>query len=583
MGVLGVIARVWAMLCHWKPNGDQQLHADQKQEEALLLPDYPGGSRFSLCHRGYRYGVWGVPGDVRFHHEVGSRTGINSSTPIRSKKKLSCCQITLVVLGSLSAIGGIVMVSGGYQAMFDSIMKSQMAITEGSASYDMWRVPPMPLYLQVYFFNITNPDEFVRGAKPILQEVGPYCYREYHEKKELVFHPNNTVTFFQQRWWIWDQEKSGNHSTDDLIVGLNTIPVSAAWSVRKSNLALNNLNKMINDLGEELIVAVPAGELLFDGYADPILDWVQDNVMAENGTYHPILPILPIPPGIKDYDRFGWFYGRNLSLSYDGEFNMKTGHDTLANIGVIDWWNKTRETEFFDYPCNRVEGSAGEMWPPNLQKDFVQFYSSDLCMTMKLFYKGEIEDSHGISGFRYWGSDRTFANGSVVPGNECYCVKGTCAPTGLLSGESCRMGSPSYISFPHFLNADPYLLDTVEGLHPDEERHAFVMDMIPELGTPMWVAARMQINMLVMPYPGKQNGRGRIDLLSDVPEVYMPLMWFEVAAGVPEEMVGQLQTLLFMMRTPTMTIIFSVMIGLGLLTVALVLGLHWRKNRKTIV
>ncbi|ROT74120.1 scavenger receptor class B, croquemort type [Penaeus vannamei] len=377
------------------------------------------------------------------------------SAPKRIKKKLSCCEITLIVLGSLSAVMGIVMVSGGYQAMFDAIMKSQMAVAEGSASYDMWRVPPMPLYLQVYFFNISNPDEFVKGAKPILQEVGPFCYREYHEKKEIVFHPNNTVTFFQQRWWIWDAEMSGNHTVDDII----------------------------------------------------------DNVMNETGPYHPILPILPIPPGIKDYDRFGWFYGRNLSLSYDGQFNMMTGEDTLDNLGAIDWWNKTRETQFFDYPCNVVEGSAGEMWPPNLQKDFVQFYSSDLCMTMKLHYKEEIEDSHGISGYRYWGSNLTFANGSVVAGNECYCVKGTCAPTGLLSGESCRMGSPSYISFPHFLNADPYLLDTVEGLDPQEDKHAFVMDMIPELGTPMWVAARMQINMLVRPYPGNALGRGKIELV----------------------------------------------------------------------
>ncbi|XP_069994200.1 scavenger receptor class B member 1 [Penaeus vannamei] len=311
----------------------------------------------------------------------GSRTGMDSG-PKRIKKKLSCCEITLIILGSLSAVMGIVMVSGGYQAMFDAIMKSQMAVAEGSASYDMWRVPPMPLYLQVYFFNISNPDEFVKGAKPILQEVGPFCYREYHEKKEIVFHPNNTVTFFQQRWWIWDAEMSGNHTVDDIIVGLNTIPV-------------------VSDV--------------------------------------------------------------------------------------------------------------------------------------------------------------------------------------LLSGESCRMGSPSYISFPHFLNADPYLLDTVEGLDPQEDKHAFVMDMIPELGTPMWVAARMQINMLVRPYPGNALGRGKIDILSEVPEVYMPLMWFEVAAGVPEEMVGQLQTLLFMMRSPTMTIIWSVMIAVGSLLVVGVLTRHFMKRRKTLV
>lgn len=48
---------------------------------------------------------------------------------------------------------------------------------------------------------------------------------------------------------------------------------------------------------------------------------------------------------------------------------------------------------------------------------------------MKLHYKENVTID-GIKGYRFWGSNTTFANGSVVPGNDCYCVKGTCAPTG---------------------------------------------------------------------------------------------------------------------------------------------------------
>ena len=53
----------------------------------------------------------------------------------------------------------------------------------------------------------------------------PHLCREYHEKKNVTFHPNDTVAYLQQRWWVWDQQASGNLSQDDSFITLNTIPV----------------------------------------------------------------------------------------------------------------------------------------------------------------------------------------------------------------------------------------------------------------------------------------------------------------------------------------------------------------------
>ena len=44
-------------------------------------------------------------------------------------------------------------------------------------------------------------------------------------------------------------------------------------------------------------------------------------------------------------------------------------------------------------------------------------------------YKEDVV-SQGLHAYRFWGANTTFANGSVVKGNDCYCVDGTCAPTG---------------------------------------------------------------------------------------------------------------------------------------------------------
>ncbi|XP_068230617.1 protein croquemort-like [Palaemon carinicauda] len=474
----------------------------------------------------------------------------------------SGCQICILVCSSITILFSVGMLAGGFWMMFDAIMQSQMEVREGSTSYTIWKTTPFPLILNLYIWNITNHEEFLNGAKPILQECGPYVWKEYHDKQGIEFHRNNTVTYLQQRWWIADEELSGNNSFDDRVYVMNPIPLSSVWSVRHMpRTAMPFLNSAFNDLNEPAVVFVTVNELIFTGFHDPLLDYVQEELVSENGTLHDLLPFLGLPPGLSDYDRFGWFYMRNMSLYYDGVFNMMTGTDDIRNVGQIDLWNYTKETPFFDSPCNAVTGSAGEYFPPDLKRDKIVFYSSDLCMSMTMHYQKDVE-MDGLKAYRFWGSNNTFANGSQIPGNECYCVKGTCAPMGLLNAESCRMGSPAFISFPHYFNADPFLLEQIEGLSPEEEKHAFIMDLIPETGIPINVKARMQINMRVTPYPGGK--KGKIDILEKVPDIYLPMIWFEEFAEVPEDMIGQLKALQFIQTTPTITICFSVTLLLGL-------------------
>lgn len=46
--------------------------------------------------------------------------------------------------------------------------------------------------------------------------------------------------------------------------------------------------------------------------------------------------------------------------------------------------------------------------------------------------------------------------------------------------------APMFISHPHFYNADPSLVDAVEGLHPSKEQHGLFLDVHPVSDTP-WV------------------------------------------------------------------------------------------------
>lgn len=47
----------------------------------------------------------------------------------------------------------------------------------------------------------------------------------------------------------------------------------------------------------------------------------------------------------------------------------------------------------------------------------------------------------------------------------------------LLVFASSSLDAPVFMSHPHFLNADPELLETVDGLHPNEEKHGLFVDL----------------------------------------------------------------------------------------------------------
>lgn len=55
--------------------------------------------------------------------------------------------------------------------------QQELILVEGSRVFESWKRPPPPVYMQYFFFNVTNPDEIATGAVPVLNQVGPYTYR----------------------------------------------------------------------------------------------------------------------------------------------------------------------------------------------------------------------------------------------------------------------------------------------------------------------------------------------------------------------------------------------------------------------
>lgn len=66
---------------------------------------------------------------------------------------------------------------------------------------------------------------------------------------------------------------------------------------------------------------------------------------------------------------------------------------------------------------------------------------------------------------------------------------------------ACKFSAPAFVSYPHFYQADPILIDQFqEGSQvPVQSKHESYLSLDPYSGIPLEVAVRMQINALASP------------------------------------------------------------------------------------
>lgn len=81
------------------------------------------------------------------------------------------------------------------------------------------------MFLDVYLFNLTNPDEVAKSnwkVRPNFSELGPYVFKEKHTRVDVVWNDNSTVTFKQIRNWEFVPQSSKG-SLKDTVTNLNVI------------------------------------------------------------------------------------------------------------------------------------------------------------------------------------------------------------------------------------------------------------------------------------------------------------------------------------------------------------------------
>ncbi|XP_043237513.1 protein croquemort-like [Amphibalanus amphitrite] len=468
----------------------------------------------------------------------------------------SACHRGLLAAGAVTLVIGVLAVLLNQQ-LFDAILDKKLELTPDSDGYGFWHTMPVPIFIKFYFWNVTNAEDVVTNhAKPILQQLGPYVYTEKHLKVNMTWNANDTITYMQVKTWHFEPDLSAGR-LDDNITSLNVPLLAAAAMIKDMDYFMKVMfNEMVNNVDTQLFITKTATQLLFDGYDDPLLDAAAVIKYLVN---------ITIP-----FDKFGWFYSRNGSNYYDGVFNMDTGAE-VTQLGRLHYWNNTDKTSAFEAPCNMINGSAGELFHPRRQRDYVEFYSTDICRSLRVPYKEEMS-MYGLDGYRFQADEMMFAAPETNPDNWCYC-NGECPPAGLLNETLCRFGVPAFVSFPHMLYADPAVLDQTVGQEPNETLHNFNIDLEPLTGVPLAVRARFQINMLL-----KNNSD--VDLLHNVSSVYLPMLWFENTVDTTPDIADQFVTIV--QTVPTVMSAGSITLaalGGALLLAGLVLVVLARSRR----
>lgn len=103
-------------------------------------------------------------------------------------------------------------------------------------------------------------------------------------------------------------------------------------------------------------------------------------------------------------------------------------------------------------------------------------------------------------------------------------------PKGVFSIGQCQLGAPIYASLPHFLDADEYYLEQVDGLRPNRSLHEFYIDVESTLHSiPVGAKARLQLNVAT-PELRFRN----------IPNAMIPVLWQEVTFEIDKPIASML-------------------------------------------
>ncbi|ODN03060.1 Scavenger receptor class B member 1 [Orchesella cincta] len=425
-----------------------------------------------------------------------------------------------VLLALTAALGW-----GGVSMIINGQLRQSARLFNGSDTWRNFKENPNPIYRSFYLFNIENADGIATGEKPKVKERGPYVYLERQWKEDIsIDKENDTIGFRQYRSYEFQPEMSTGNTEEDMITMLNMPLLGLAKMIQEVPEANRRLMASFSDkmsgAAEKVTVQHPVRELLFEGFGvRPYQEFAEgkSEILSEVGGD------FIFPETFMD-GRFGLFEKKNFSD--DGIWEITGGRKRNSAYGAMEKINAMDTLPYWkDDTCNALNGTVPTMFQPPLKAGrAMQTFEIEYCRSRTFEYEKE-EMLRGVQSFRYLFKKEDMFSPEKNPDNWCFCPyedASKCNLNGIGHLAPCMEGLPFLISAPHFLDADPSVLETVEGLAPDVEKHGTYMYLSPPAGIILEARKRYQLSMELGPVPG-------MSVFSSVHKSYVPLMWVEEA------------------------------------------------------
>ncbi|CAL1675564.1 unnamed protein product [Lasius platythorax] len=436
--------------------------------------------------------------------------------------------------GSCTFFMMLIMYNFVFPAILKSQVKSQIRLKKGDEIRDFWEKLPQPLDFNIYVFNVTNPFDIKTGAKPIVQEVGPFHYDLYRDKENIVDREaDDTVEYSLRQTWHFNPEKSVMSENAEIYM-FHPIMIAVVLIIQRDKpSAMGVISKAFDSIfqkPESIFIKTNVKELFFHGIpvdCSNVNDFAGSAVCSALQEKEDIF----IKEGELRY-RYG-FMAKANGTYYPDRIRVFRGIKNYKDVGrVLSIGNETKMSIWSDSPCNDYRGTDGTIFPPFLTEDRdVWAVFPDICRSIAAYY---VEPGM-VQGFKTLHYTADLGDPSTDEDVRCLCTESEgCMPKNVYNAGPCK-SVPIRISLPHFYDSDPRYLEMIDGVNPDPKRHQMTFDFETMTGTPIRAYKKIQFNVLVGPIP-------KLKIMKSFPEVLFPIFYIEDGLELGDVLIKPLKT-----------------------------------------